>query len=108
MTEVKYMKKFQKELKTMFRSEDKDFNWGIYRIMNQKNEEITKYIEEELPKIVEEKLSKLKGDFSQTIDENLKKLEQYRYDRILRYILYLHKLNRLVNNNSQKDRLKLR
>lgn len=76
MTESDYMKKFQKELKTMFRSEDKDFNWGIYRIMNQKNEEITKYIEKELPKIVEEKLSKLKGDFSQTIDEELKKLEQ--------------------------------
>lgn len=68
------LRKFQKELKTLFRSEDKDFNWGIYRIMNQKNEEITRFIDVELPKIVEEQIEKLKGRGIKELDEKIKKI----------------------------------
>jgi adenine-specific DNA-methyltransferase len=74
MGENNSLKKFQKELKILFRSEDKDFNWGIYRIMNQKNEEITQFIEKELPKIVEDENLAIKESQIKKIDEKIKEI----------------------------------
>ncbi len=76
MSESTSLKKFQKELKILFRSEDKDFNWGIYRIMNQKNEEITRFIDKEIPNIVEKKITELRKDFGKEIEVELKGLEK--------------------------------
>jgi len=80
MNESGSLKKFQKELKVLFRSEDKDFNWGIYRIMNQKNAEITQFIDKELPKIVSEKITSLRSDFGSEIEQELSALEKSLYD----------------------------
>lgn len=44
-------------LKELFRIESSDLDFGIYRIMNQKREEINNFIEEDLDKYIEEAMN---------------------------------------------------
>lgn len=70
------LEKFKDELKKLFRADDKDLNWGIYQIMNQKNEEIDIFISKELPKIVNEKILSLKSNFGENIEKELETLKK--------------------------------
>jgi len=45
---------FKGEMKKLFRSDDSMYNWGVYRIINQKNQEIDKFIDTEIPKILDD------------------------------------------------------
>ena len=97
--------KLKKELKTLFRSEDKDLNFGIYRIMNQLNKEIDEFIDKELPKIVEEKILELQKYKTKDIDVELeelrKSLEKARIDPLsspaYKELLEKKKENRSIN-----------
>ncbi|HNR44504.1 MAG TPA: DNA methyltransferase [Methanofastidiosum sp.] len=97
--------KLKKELKTLFRSEDKDLNFGIYRIMNQLNKEIDEFIDKELPKIVEEKILELQKYKTKDIDAELeelrKSLEKARIDPLsspaYKELLEGKKENRSIN-----------
>jgi len=98
--------KLKKELKTLFRSEDKDLNFGIYRIMNQLNKEIDEFIDKELSKIVEEKILELQkyntNDIDAEIEELRKSLEKARIDP-LSSPAYKELLEKKKENRSVKE-----
>ena len=53
-----YTQKLQKLLRTLFQFDSNDLDFGIYRIMNQKREEVDRFINEELIKAVDGELKK--------------------------------------------------
>ncbi len=52
-----YEERLRKLLEKLFQFEQSDLNFGIYRIMNQKREEINKFIDKDLIEAVEEALT---------------------------------------------------
>lgn len=53
-----YTRKLQSLLRTLFQFDSTDLDFGIYRIMNQKREEVDRFINEELIKAVDGELEK--------------------------------------------------
>lgn len=70
MTEVQ--EKFIKLLKEMFQFDQADLDFGIYRIMNAKHDEIEKFLNEDLPNDINEGLKVLNNPASA---EKIKELE---------------------------------
>jgi len=56
------LQKFQGLLKKLFQFETSDLDFGIYRVLNYKREQIEKFIEEELKNIVECTFAKHKDE----------------------------------------------
>lgn len=71
MTEVQ--QKFIDLLKEMFQFDQADLDFGIYRIMNAKHDEIEKFLEKDLPAEIDEGLKAIKNPASA---EQIKKLEE--------------------------------
>jgi adenine-specific DNA-methyltransferase len=71
MTEVQ--QKFIDLLKEMFQFDQADLDFGIYRIMNAKHDEIEKFLEQDLPNEIDEGL---KAITSPTSTEKIKELEE--------------------------------
>ncbi|MDI6603309.1 MAG: site-specific DNA-methyltransferase [Patescibacteria group bacterium] len=65
------IQKFQDLLKTLFQFEVSDLDFGIYRILNYKHDQIVKFIQEDLKNKVESAFAKHKAqkDEVETIDE---------------------------------------
>lgn len=79
------MKTFQKKLGTMFRKEDSSFNWGVYRIINQRNQDVDEFIDKEIPHILKENLSELSVESLEEIEKEIQKVKQSIQDAGLNY-----------------------
>ena len=71
MTEVQ--QKFIDLLKEMFQFDQADLDFGIYKIMNAKHDEIEKFLEQDLPAEIDEGLKAIKNP---TSTEKIKELEE--------------------------------
>jgi len=67
--------KLKELLKEMFRFGDSELDFGIYRIMNQKREEINEFIEEELDKILVEKTEDIRDIEKSKYEQELKEIK---------------------------------
>lgn len=72
--------KFQNLLQQLFRADNADLDFGIYRIINYRRDKIQKFIDEELPTIVNDMLDansaaeaarREMGNLAQQINQNL-------------------------------------
>ena len=71
MTEVQ--QKFIDLLKEMFQFDQTDLDFGIYRIMKAKHDEIAKFLEQDLPAEIDEGLQSLGNSATA---EQIKKIEE--------------------------------
>ena len=71
------LEQMQKLLKEMFQFEESDLDFGIYRIMNIKREEVSKFIDKELVEYVKEEIKTVEdsGELKNKLDELKKQLE---------------------------------
>jgi adenine-specific DNA-methyltransferase len=72
----KEFERFQSLLKELFQFEASDLDFGIYRILNYKREQIKDFIENRLPEIVESAFEKHKQDLSKNIEEEFNKVKE--------------------------------
>jgi adenine-specific DNA-methyltransferase len=80
------IKKFQELLGDVFQFESSDLDFGIYRILNYKRDEVEKFINQKLPQIIEDAFQKHKKNLSEDIHEE--------YERVRREII------RTLGNNA--------
>jgi adenine-specific DNA-methyltransferase len=80
------LKKFQELLRDIFQFESSDLDFGIYRILNYKRDEVEKFISQKLPQIIEDAFQKHKKNLSENIHEE--------YERVRREII------RTLGNNA--------
>jgi adenine-specific DNA-methyltransferase len=80
------LKKFQELLRDIFQFESSDLDFGIYRILNYKRDEVEKFINQKLPQIIEDAFQKHKRNLSEDIHEE--------YERVRREII------RTLGNNA--------
>jgi adenine-specific DNA-methyltransferase len=80
------LKKFQELLRDIFQFESSDLDFGIYRILNYKRDEVEKFINQKLPQIIEDAFQKHKKNLSEDIHEE--------YERVRREII------RTLGNNA--------
>jgi len=73
------LKKFQELLRDIFQFESSDLDFGIYRILNYKRDEVEKFINQKLPQIIENAFQKHKKNLSEDIHEE--------YERVRREII---------------------
>jgi len=74
---MKFLKEFEGfQLKELFRFEASDLDFGIYRILKYKREQIKDFIENRLPEIVESAFEKHKQALSKNIDEEFNKVKE--------------------------------
>lgn len=66
--------KLQAVLREIFEIDKADLDFGIYRIMNQKREDVNKFIEKQLPKDIKEILSQTQSKDSVQLQQDLDKL----------------------------------
>lgn len=78
MSEQTKLDMLQERLKELFEFEDQDLDFGIYRIINIKRDEIRKFIDEELPEIIDEEIKTLQEQSSLKIELEIlvKKVEE--------------------------------
>ncbi|MBE2909210.1 hypothetical protein HPK01_14700, partial [Anoxybacillus flavithermus] len=69
------LEKFIKVLEEMFQFDQADLDFGIYRIMNQKREEIKRFLENELVPQVKKAFEKYRNADIETIKQEIVKLE---------------------------------
>jgi len=73
--------RFKKTLSELFMFDRADLDFGIYRIMNAKRAEITRFLDQDLLPQVRAELDKLGSDDRATLETDLQKLvQQYRDD----------------------------
>ena len=72
----KEFERFQSLLKELFQFEASDLDFGIYRILNYKREQIKDFIENRLPEIVESAFEKHKQALSKNIEEEFNKVKE--------------------------------
>lgn len=80
------LKKFQELLGDVFQFESSDLDFGIYRILNYKRDEVEKFINQKLPQIIEDAFQKHKKNLSEDIHQQ--------YERVRREII------RTLGNNA--------
>lgn len=66
--------RLQKLLKELFQFDNADLDFGIYRIMNQKHDEIEKFIDKELIDYIEKQLSQIESQDKEDLDVELEKV----------------------------------
>lgn len=71
---MKNYDKLQAVLREIFEIDKADLDFGIYRIMNQKREDVNKFIEKQLPKDIKEILSQTQSKDSVQLQQELSKL----------------------------------
>jgi len=70
------IQKFQDLLKRLFQFETSDLDFGIYRILNYKREQIEKFIQEDLKNKVESAFAKHKGERLTNINQRFEEAKQ--------------------------------
>ncbi|MFN7182559.1 MAG: hypothetical protein ACK4NF_07780, partial [Planctomycetota bacterium] len=70
------IEKFQDLLKRLFQFEASDLDFGIYRILNYKREQIAKFIQEDLKNKVETAFAKHKDERLTNISERFKEAKE--------------------------------
>jgi adenine-specific DNA-methyltransferase len=70
------LKKFQELLRDIFQFESSDLDFGIYRILNYKRDEVEKFINQKLPQIIEEAFQKHKKNLSEDIHQQYKRVRR--------------------------------
>ena len=70
------IKKFQELLKDIFQFESSDLDFGIYRILNYKRDEVEKLINQKLPQIIEDAFQKHKENLSEDIQEEYERVKR--------------------------------
>ncbi|MEN3044917.1 MAG: site-specific DNA-methyltransferase, partial [Candidatus Hydrothermales bacterium] len=68
--------KFQNVLRNIFQFDASDLDFGIYRILNYKRNQIEKFINEDLKNKVEEAFSKYKKEQKEEIDKEFEKIKK--------------------------------
>src|SRR5690554_6214074 len=71
---MKNYEKLQAVLREIFEIDKADLDFGIYRIMNQKRDDVNKFIEKQLPKDIKEILSQTQSKDSVQLQQDLDKL----------------------------------
>ena len=71
---MKNYEKLQAVLREIFEIDKADLDFGIYRIMNQKRDDVNKFIEKQLPKDIKEILSHTQSKDSVQLQQDLDKL----------------------------------
>lgn len=69
------LQRFQNLLRVLFQFDASDLDFGIYRILNYKREQIDKFITTDLVNRVEEAFAKHKSEKQENIERNWKKQE---------------------------------
>ncbi|MFH1376077.1 MAG: site-specific DNA-methyltransferase [Candidatus Woesearchaeota archaeon] len=77
MIDKEKLKKFKEQLRKMFRSDEPDFNWGVYRIIKQKNQDVDDFIENEIPNIIKDNLKVL---YAKSVESLEKELDEIKSD----------------------------
>jgi len=72
----KEMEKFQNLLREIFQFESSDLDFGIYRILNYKRNEIEEFIQNKLPHLIEKAFGKHKKRLSENIEEKFAKVKE--------------------------------
>jgi len=72
-TVAKNFEKFQKLLEELFQLDQADLDFGIYRIMNQKRDEVVRFLEKDLLPQVKEAFSHYKSADKATLQAELEK-----------------------------------
>ena len=75
MSKIDMKTKLVNLLKVIFQFEDEDLDFGIYRIMNQKREDIRKFIDQELISKINEQLQLMGEEQKKKISQELQKLK---------------------------------
>jgi len=70
------LEKFQDLLKKLFQFDSSDLDFGIYRILNYKREQIRKFIEDSIPEIVEKSFGKYKKKFLEDVNTEFEKVKE--------------------------------
>jgi adenine-specific DNA-methyltransferase len=70
------LEKFQNLMKDLFQFEASDLDFGIYRILNYKREQIRDFIENRLKDIAESSFEKHKGALAENIDERFNRVKE--------------------------------
>lgn len=68
--------RLQKLLKELFQFDNADLDFGIYRIMNQKHDEIEEFINKELIDYIEDQLSKIESQDKEELEVELEKVKE--------------------------------
>lgn len=63
-------------LNELFRIESSDLDFGIYRIMNRKREEIKNFIEKDLDKYIDEALVDIEDNKKKELEEELQRIKE--------------------------------
>ncbi|WP_462273044.1 site-specific DNA-methyltransferase [Methanohalophilus sp.] len=72
---VDYETKLKSLLRTLFQFESADLDFGIYRIMNKKRDDINKFIDEDLIEAIHSEFESSKEADQKNIEEDLKSIE---------------------------------
>lgn len=94
---------FIKVLEEMFQFDQADLDFGIYRIMNQKREEVSRFLNKDLIPQVKQAFEKYKDADIETIKEEINKLEKQLEDMGVakesseKYVTLQNKLNQGVD-----------
>ena len=95
--------KFIDLLKEIFQFDQADLDFGIYRIMNQKREEITNFLNNELVPQVKKAFEKYRNTDIETIKKQMEELEQQlnemgvAKERSEKYIIFKEKLKKGID-----------
>jgi len=72
---IDYETKLKSLLRTLFQFESADLDFGIYRIMNKKRDDINKFIDEDLIEAIHSEFESSKEADQKNIEEDLKSIE---------------------------------
>jgi adenine-specific DNA-methyltransferase len=73
------LEKFKNFLKELFQFELSDLDFGIYRVLNYKREQVEEFINDKLPRIVKSAFEKHKSDLTENLEQEFKNvLEEIR------------------------------
>jgi adenine-specific DNA-methyltransferase len=70
------LEKFQDLLKKLFQFDSSDLDFGIYRILNYKREQIRKFVENSIPEIVEKSFGNYKEKFLEDVNTEFEKVKE--------------------------------
>lgn len=70
------IKKFQDLIKKLFQFETSDLDFGIYRILNYKRDQIKKFIEEDLVKKIDSAFTKHKDEKLSNVTQRFEEAKQ--------------------------------
>ncbi|BBJ29063.1 DNA methyltransferase [Athalassotoga saccharophila] len=99
-------KKLKDLLMEIFQFDESDLDFGIYRIMNQKREEINKFIDEELISAVDKAFEKYSENYSKNIEKEIEEIRKRIKDELGDDAFQGETLNKYKDTNLGKEYIK--